>query len=79
MKHYSSKITQNIFIFILLFSISFLSAKEIVNVISTGIGTTKENARKNALRNAIEQVAGVHMIADTYVSNLKTIEDNILY
>lgn len=65
-------------LFILFFiSLTDLFSKEIITVISTGIGPDKESARQNALRNAVEQVAGVHMIADTYVRNLKTIQDNI--
>ena len=64
------------FLIILLMFTSLLS-EEIVKVVATGLGSDTEEARKVALRNAIEQVLGVKIESETYVKNYVTIRDNI--
>ena len=47
-------------------------------IISTGYGTTKEQALKNAFKSAIEQYIGVFVDSETMIKNGKLIKDNIL-
>lgn len=51
---------------------------QLVDVVSTGYGTTVREATKAALRTAVEQVVGTMVDATTLVENDKLIEDEIL-
>ncbi|PID27001.1 MAG: hypothetical protein CR982_07430 [Candidatus Cloacimonadota bacterium] len=65
------------YIFIILMTISSLFSEEIVKVIATGLGSDTEQAKKVALKNAIEQVIGLKIESETYVKNYITLKDNI--
>ena len=49
-----------------------------VTLITTGTGSTKEEATKNALRDALEQTYGTFVSANTLVINDKLIKDEIV-
>ena len=49
-----------------------------MKVIVTGIGSDTVAARLNAIRNAVEQVIGVYVSADTLVTNHALLKDEIL-
>lgn len=49
-----------------------------MKVIVTGIGADTDAARLNAIRNAVEQVIGVYVSADTLVKNHAILKDEIL-
>lgn len=51
---------------------------ELVDVVSTGYGTTVREATRAALRSAVEQVVGTMVDATTLVENDELIEDEIL-
>ncbi len=51
---------------------------QLVDVVATGYGTTVREAKKAALRSAVEQVVGTMVDATTLVENDKLIEDEIL-
>lgn len=74
-----------IIFFLWLFTIPlFLSAansqepEKIEKVVVSGIGIDAEKAKQNAIRNAVEQVIGVYVSADTIVANSQLIKDEIL-
>ncbi len=46
-------------------------------IIKDDIGKAKEEAKRQALRTAVEEVAGVYITSDTLVKNFQVIEDNI--
>ena len=64
-----------IFLSVVLFA---RGAEQLVDVVSTGYGTTVREATKAALRSAVEQVVGTMVDATTLVENDKLIEDEIL-
>ncbi len=49
-----------------------------IKVVATGIGANHDAARQNAVRNAVEQVIGVYVSADTLVKNHAILKDEIL-
>jgi len=49
-----------------------------MKVIVTGIGADADAARLNAIRNAVEQIIGVYVSADTLVKNQAILKDEIL-
>jgi len=66
---------------ILCFSPFLVDAEEpekTMKVIVTGIGADTAAARLNAIRNAVEQVIGVYVSADTLVKNHALLKDEIL-
>jgi len=52
--------------------------EKIEKVIVTGIGEDADKARQNAIRNAVEQVVGTYVSADTMVKDSALINDEIL-
>ena len=50
---------------------------KVVTLVTSGTGTTKEEATKNALRNAIEQAFGTFVSSNTEVLNDELIKDEI--
>jgi len=52
--------------------------KETQTVVSEGVGTTPDEALKDAFRNAVQQVVGAVVDAETMVKNDELIEDKIL-
>lgn len=52
--------------------------EKIDKVLASGMGTTIDNARKNALRAAVERVVGTYLLSDTIVQNSELINDQIL-
>ena len=66
---------------ILCFSPFLVDAEEpekLMKVIVTGIGVDTAAARLNAIRNAVEQLIGVYVSADTLVKNHALLKDEIL-
>lgn len=64
-----------------LFSVSYISAKETtdeVTLVVSADGTTKEEATKSALRNAIEQAFGTFVSANTEILNDELVKDEIV-
>ena len=53
-------------------------AAETQTVVATGFGTTVDDAKKAAIRSAVEQVVGTMVDADTLVENDELIRDEIL-
>jgi len=53
-------------------------SEKTMKVIVTGIGADTDAARLNAIRNAVEQVIGVYVSADTLVKNHAILKDEIL-
>jgi len=49
-----------------------------IKVIVTGVGADADAAKRNAIRNAVEQVIGVYVSADTVVQNHQFLTDEIL-
>lgn len=49
-----------------------------IKVIVTGVGADADAARRSAIRNAVEQVIGVYVSADTLVRNHVILKDEIL-
>ena len=52
--------------------------EETIKIVVTGVGTDTDAARRNAVRNAVEQVIGVYVTADTIVRNRELLKDEIL-
>ncbi len=55
-----------------------IESEKFEKVIVSGMGTTPETAKQNALRAAVEQVVGIHLLSDTIVQNSELINDKIL-
>lgn len=65
---------KNLFIIMLLvLSIGFVYAEK--TVVATGYGITKAQAKKDALRNAVEQGAGVKIFSSTQVKDFVALKD----
>jgi len=60
------------------FSADAEEPEKTMKVIVTGIGADADAARLNAIRNAVEQVIGVYVSADTLVKNQAILKDEIL-
>lgn len=52
--------------------------EKVEKVVVTGIGTTADKARHNAIRNAVEQVVGTYVSSDTLIKDSQLIKDEIL-
>ena len=67
---------KSISIFIVLVCISLFA--EVKEIETSGSGSTYKLAVSNAVRNAIEQVAGLYMKTESEVNNFNFVKDNIL-
>lgn len=56
-------------ILIFLYSSSLISQTDVIDVTTTGAGSTKEDATKNALRNALESSFGAFISSKTEIVN----------
>ena len=70
------------FIKLLVISLCFVSAlsfaeDEPKSVIVSGTGGTREIALNNAFRHAVEQAVGMMVSSESYVKNLKDIQDKV--
>jgi hypothetical protein len=52
--------------------------EELMKVVTTGVGTSPEQARQNAFANAVEQVVGVLVDAETLIENERLVTDKVL-
>jgi|GEM_PF-1434834 len=52
-------------------------AEKIVSVVATGVGADSENATKNGIRAAVEQVVGTYIGSETIIRNNILLEDKI--
>ncbi len=72
-----SKIIRILLISFLLFPAFGFSEEEAKSVIVSGTGGTREIALSNAFRSAVEQAVGLMVSSQSYVTNLKTIQDKV--
>lgn len=64
-------------ILIFLYSSSLISQTDVIDVTTTGAGSTKEDATKNALRNALESSFGAFISSKTEIVNDEIVNDEI--
>ncbi len=50
---------------------------KVVGVVVSGVGLSKEEAQKDAYRNAVRQVVGLYVDSKTLVENDELIEDQV--
>lgn len=79
---YNSKIKTSAFVLIITLVFAGIAYSQAMDdmkvVVTSGIGVTAEKARINALKNAIEQVIGSYVTAETRIKNDELIKDEIL-
>ncbi len=75
MRKHSLKLLSSILFY--LFSSNLFCQTDVVAVTTTGVGSTKENATKNALRNALESSFGAFISSKTEIVNDEILNDEI--